>query len=163
VVDVGCGAAGHVGRFISDLGPRVLGIDFSERSVAIARRLNPVLRFAAADVRALPLADGAVTGIVAFYCLIYSAMDDLCAALRELRRVSRPGGRLLAAVHGGAGAQRFADYKGIAVDVELHYRQADTFAAAAKDAGFVVERIESRPPYPFEHPTERLYVSARRP
>src|SRR3989449_8524592 len=90
VLDVGCGAAGHVGRFVADLGTRpdraVIGVDFSERSVILARRLNPTLSFVAADVRALPVADGVCAGIVAFYSLIYG------------------GGRAPAAVVAGAGA-----------------------------------------------------------
>jgi hypothetical protein len=30
-----------------------------------------------------------------------------------------------------------------------------------RQAGFAVEAIETRPPDPIEHPTERLYVAAR--
>src|SRR2546421_10108348 len=44
VLDVGCGAAGHVGRFFAELDTRaglpVIGVDFSERSAALPRRLN---------------------------------------------------------------------------------------------------------------------------
>src|SRR5436309_3332320 len=63
VLDVGCGAAGHVGRFLADLGARVIGVDFSERSVVHASRLNPTLRFVAGDMRALPFVPGACAGI----------------------------------------------------------------------------------------------------
>jgi len=49
----------------------VIGVDFSERSVILASRLNPTLSFVAADVSALPVADGVCAGIVAFYSLIY--------------------------------------------------------------------------------------------
>src|SRR5438552_18389757 len=45
VLDVGCGAAGHVGRFLADLGARVVGLDFSDCSVVHASRPNPTLRF----------------------------------------------------------------------------------------------------------------------
>jgi SAM-dependent methyltransferase len=162
VLDVGCGAAGHVGRFVADLGlTPVIGVDFSERSVLYASRLNPTLRFVAADVCDLPVADGACAGIVAFYSLIYGNDASLAAALAELRRVLRDGGRLLLAVHAGIGAQRFTDYKGMAVDVELHHRQPATFATRVRRAGFIVESIETRPPYAFEHASERLYVAAR--
>jgi hypothetical protein len=64
-------------------------------------------------------------------------------------------------VHIGTGAQRFTDYKGAPVDVELHYRQPTAFEAQVRGAGFAVDSVEARPPYPFEHPTERLYVAAR--
>jgi hypothetical protein len=30
-----------------------------------------------------------------------------------------------------------------------------------REAGFGVEAVETRPPYPFEHATERVYVTAR--
>jgi SAM-dependent methyltransferase len=162
VLDVGCGAAGHVGRFVADLGARVVGIDLSERSVSLARGLNPTLRFVAADVAALPIAEASVAGIVAFYSLIYGAMDFVVAALAELRRVLRPDGELFIAVHEGSGAQRFTDYKGTPVDVELHYRDPESLTAALTKSGFLVTRIEPRSPYPFEHPTTRLYVTARR-
>jgi SAM-dependent methyltransferase len=161
VLDVGCGPAGHVGRFLADLGARVVGVDFSERSVTHAKRLNPMLRFVAGDARALPIADRGCAGVVAFYSLIYGDDDWTAAALAELRRVLRFGGRLLVAVHAGAGAQRFNEYKGMAVDVELHYRQPAAFAALVRRAGFAVQAVEVRPPYAFEHATERLYVSAR--
>src|SRR5882672_9471728 len=115
VLDVGCGAAGHVGRFLAELDTRadrpVLGVDFSERSAALARRLNPTLSFVAG--------------------------------------------------HAGTGAQRFTEYKGAAIDVELHHRRPQVFAAQVRTARFVVEAVEVRPPYAFEHATERLYVAAR--
>jgi SAM-dependent methyltransferase len=159
VLDVGCGAAGHVGRFVADLGVRVVGVDLSARSAALARGLNPDLAFVAADMRALPFATGACAGIVAFYSLIYEA--DPAPALVELRRVLRPRAPLLAAVHGGEGIQRFDSYKGLAVDVTLHLRSAGTLAAQAVRAGFALEEVEARPPYPFEHATERLYLTVR--
>jgi SAM-dependent methyltransferase len=162
VLDVGCGAAGHVGRFVADVGPsgaRVTGVDLSVRSIALAQRLNPALRFVAADMGALPFASASCAGIVAFYSLIYAA--DPRPPLVELRRVLRRGAPLLVAVHGGEGSQRFDSYKGIAVDVELHWRSPEVFAAQVSAAGFAVERVEVRPPYPFEHPSPRLYVAAR--
>jgi SAM-dependent methyltransferase len=159
VLDVGCGAAGHVGRFVADVGPRVTGVDLSARSTALAQRLNPGLRFVAADMGALPFASGSCAGVVAFYSLIYTA--DPRPALVELRRVLRRGAPLLVAVHGGEGSQRFDSYKGITVDVELHWRSPEAFAAQVSAAGFAVERVEVRPPYPFEHPSPRLYVAGR--
>src|SRR5882724_6780451 len=70
VLDVGCGAAGHIGRFLAELDTRadrpVIGVDFSERSAALARRLNPALSFVAGDVGALPVAGGVCAGVLAF-------------------------------------------------------------------------------------------------
>lgn len=160
VLDIGCGAAGHIGRFVADLGAPVVGVDFSESSLVVARRLNPTIRFVGADVRALPFAGGACAGIVAFYSLIYGGAEQTAAALAEMRRVLRRGGRVLVAVHAGEGVQHFTDYKGVAVEVELHLRSPKALANQVGHAGFVVEAAETRPPYPFEHPTPRLYITA---
>jgi SAM-dependent methyltransferase len=161
VLDVGCGAAGHVGRLVADHGARVVGVDLSERPVALAARLNPSLQFVAGDARALPVRSGACAGVVAFYSLIYEGAEGTAAALAELRRVLRPGGVLLVAVHAGEGVHRFTDYKGIAVDVELHLRAPSELEARVREAGFAIETVEARAPYPFEHATQRLYVTAR--
>lgn len=156
VLDVGCGAAGHVGRFVADHGVRVTGVDLSPRSVALAQRRHPALRFVAADMRALPFATGACAGIVAFYSLVYTA--DPFPELVELRRVLGPGGVLLLAVHAGEGVQRFDRYKEIPVDVALHLRSPGVLAGQLRAAGFTIDHLEVREPYPFEHATRRLYV-----
>lgn len=158
VLDVGCGPAGHVGRFVAAHGPRVIGIDLAPRALAVARHRASQLPFVAADMHALPLAAGTCAGIVAFYVLIYEA--DPTPALEELRRVLRPGGVLLLAVHAGEGHQHFDDYKGLPVDVELYLRRPAVVSGQLVQAGFHVERTEARAPYPFEHATERLYVLA---
>ena len=160
VLDVGCGPAGHVGRFVADLGPRVVGVDLAPRSLTVARQLNdPTLTFVAADVNALPFARGLCTAAVAFYSLIYE--PDPGPALAEVRRVLRNGGPLLVAVHAGEGSTHFSDYKGVPVDVDVHWRSPEHFAAQVRAAGFEVERADVRPPYAFEHASQRLYVSAR--
>jgi SAM-dependent methyltransferase len=160
VLDIGCGPAGHVGRFVADRGACVVGVDLAPRSLTVARRLNdPSLRFVAADVHALPFARGACTGAVAFYSLIYEA--DPSPALVELRRVLRPGGTLLVAAHAGEGFAHYTDYKGLPVDVDLHLHPPEKFAIQVRAAGFAVETLDVRPPYPFEHATQRLYVLAR--
>jgi SAM-dependent methyltransferase len=148
-----------VGRFVADLGVRVLGVDFSERSVALAQRLNPSLRFVAADMQTLPFGPGVCAGIVAFYSLIYTADPE--PALRELRRVLQRGAPILIAVHGGEGSHHFNDYAGTPIDVDLHSRSPDVLTSQARAAGFAVGTIEVRPPYPFEHATPRVYVAAR--
>jgi len=161
VLDVGCGAAGHVGRFVADQGVRVVGVDLSERSLGIAATLNPSIRFLAGDARALPVRSGVCVGVVAFYSLIYEGAEGTGAALAEFRRVLRPDGVLLVAVHAGEGVQHFDEYKGIAVDVELHLRERASFEGLVRQAGLSIEAVEVRTPYPFEHATQRLYVAAQ--
>ncbi len=70
----------------------VVGVDFSERMLERARRKAPEVEWARADVLALPFEDESFDAAVVGFGV--RNVEDLEAALRELRRVLRPGGRL---------------------------------------------------------------------
>jgi SAM-dependent methyltransferase len=162
VVDLGCGP-GHVGRHLHDRGVRVVGIDLSPRMLACARRLNPTMEFQQADMRALPLPDETLAGIVAFYSLIHVPRDRVVATLREFRRVLRPQGVLLAAFHIGAEVVHLDDWWGHRVAVDFVFFRSDELEAYLVAAGFEVERTIERDPYSpeVEHQSRRGYVLAR--
>jgi demethylmenaquinone methyltransferase / 2-methoxy-6-polyprenyl-1,4-benzoquinol methylase len=70
----------------------VVGLDFSERMLERARRKAPELEWVQGDVLALPFEDAHFESAVVGFGV--RNVEDLEAALRELRRVLRPGGRL---------------------------------------------------------------------
>jgi len=70
----------------------VVGLDFSERMLERARRKAPELEFVQGDVLQLPFEDASFESAVVGFGV--RNVEDLEAALRELRRVLRPGGRL---------------------------------------------------------------------
>jgi SAM-dependent methyltransferase len=160
IFDVGCGAAGHVTRYLADRGADVVGIDVSPASIEVARACQPALQFGVADMRHLPAADGALAGVVAFYSVIHLPRDQVLVALAEFRRVLRPGGALLISMHGGAGEIHSDGWFGAPVSVRAALWSLPDLMAAIESAGFVVRRHCGRQPYPAEHPTERLYVWA---
>jgi SAM-dependent methyltransferase len=160
VFDVGCGAAGHVTRYLADRGADVVGVDVSAASIEVARAREPALRFEVADMRDLPAADGALTGLVAFYSVIHLPREQVPVALAEFRRVLRPGGVLLVSMHGGSGEIQSDDWFGRPVSVRASLWSLADLMASVESAGFVVRRHVARQPYPAEHPTERLYVWA---
>ena len=91
-VEVGCGE-GRVGRALSDLGHRVIGVDGSPLLASHALGgISGVGSFpaAVADAAALPLVEGCADLVVAFMCL--QDVDDLLATVREIARVMKPGG-----------------------------------------------------------------------
>jgi len=100
VLDIGCGGGRTLAR-LARLAPRgrICGIDASEKSVALSRRLNARaiasgrLEVRQATVSALPYRDATfhlVTAVETHYF-----WPDLACDLREVRRVLRPGGRFL--------------------------------------------------------------------
>ena len=160
VFDVGCGAAGHVTRFLADQGADVVGVDLSAASIEVARERQPSLRFQVADMRDLPAAAGSLAGLVALYSVIHLPRPEVPAALAEFRRVLRPGGVLVLAMHGGTGEMQSDDWFGQPVSVRASLWSLAALVEAVQAAGFVVRRHCARQPYRTEHPTERLYVWA---
>lgn len=163
VLDVGCGPAGHVTRYLADRGVRVGGVDLSPASVAEAARRHPDLTFRVGDLRALPVADGTLGGLVAFYSAIHVPRPDLPQAFAEFHRILAPGGALLLAMHGGAGELSADDWLGQGVAVRFTLVELAELAGLVESAGLAVTARHRRDPYPAEHPTPRLYLRATKP
>ncbi len=98
-LDVCCGT-GDVSFALSQAGAETIGIDFSAAMLEVAhRRLDArekgaaALQFLQGDALNLPFPDQSFDVVTISYGL--RNLSDLNAGLRELRRVLRPGGRLL--------------------------------------------------------------------
>ena len=90
VLDLGCGD-GQIARALASSGVSVVGVDPTTNQIDVAaeRAGGPV--FAQAGAAVLPFSDGAFDGVIA--CLVFEHIDDVDAAIGELSRVLRPGGR----------------------------------------------------------------------
>ena len=159
VCDLGCGP-GQIARYLASRGVDAFGIDASASMVATARRLTPTLDFFQGNFFGLDLADGALAGIAAFYSLIHCGRGDLGRALVELCRVLQPGGRLLMAVHAGAGevGRDEAFGKRVALVATL-FSEAEV-RAAVEGAGLRIDEMVTRPPYEQEYQSHRIYTLA---
>jgi ubiquinone/menaquinone biosynthesis C-methylase UbiE len=123
VIDVGSGNR----NFVSRLGEerpdlRLVGLD-----LAMGMRPDAV-----ADAQQLPLADTAAGGVLALHMLYY--VPDIQRALREFRRVLRPGGILIASTNGD-------DH-----NAEIRSLWRDAIAAVAGvQAGFAADPVSRFP------------------
>ena len=131
--------------------------------VAEARKRHPDLEFSTGSMTALPAPDASWDGLVSFYSLIHMIGDtDLRAALAEYRRVLADGGLLLLAVHAGAEVRHSAEWFGAEVDVSFRFFDPAWLSAELEQAGFAVEALTRRQPYPgAEVATPRAYLLAR--
>jgi ubiquinone/menaquinone biosynthesis C-methylase UbiE len=96
-LDVGCGP-GVLTRILADVlgAENVAAVDPSEPFVAACRTRVPGADVRVASSESLPF-EGAVFDVVLSQ-LVVNFLDDPQAGLREMRRVTRPGGRVSAAV-----------------------------------------------------------------
>ncbi len=71
----------------------VVGVDLSLGMLSVGRRIRPAIRLVAGDALALPFRDGSFDAVTTSFGL--RNVVDVPAALRELHRVTRSGGRLV--------------------------------------------------------------------
>jgi SAM-dependent methyltransferase len=129
VLDVGCGPGTYHSGLLA-LGARVTACDFSrgmlEEALAARRRNRYDGALAQASAEALPFADASFDRVMANHMLYH--VPDIERALREMRRVARPGGRIVLATNSGEKSRLFV----------LHDQ-------AARDCGFTpIEMASAR-------------------
>jgi SAM-dependent methyltransferase len=159
VLDVACGPGLYAAELVAR-GARVIGFDVSPRMVELARERVPAGDFRLHDV-ADPvewLPDDSVDLVL--FALAIEYVDDRVAALRELRRVLRPGGALVLSrmhptsdwrIHGG----NYFDVRVVEEDWRIgwHVRYwlspLERTCEELYEAGFLIERVhEPRPTAP---------------
>jgi SAM-dependent methyltransferase len=93
VLDVGTGE-GQVARLAAQVGAtRVVGVDPTWAQVEVAKQRGGGPAYARSGAAALPVPDGSFDAVVA--CLVFEHIEEVDAALAEVGRVLRPGGRFL--------------------------------------------------------------------
>ena len=162
VLDAGCGS-GPLSAALRAGGAVVTGFDSSRAMVELARRrLGEDAALLVADIgRPLPFADGAFDDVVSSLVLHY--LRDWTAPLAELRRVLRPGGRLILSVNHPVLYKLIdpsADYFALTQYSEEHifngqrtvltfwHRPLHAMTAAFTEAGFRISVISEPPASP---------------
>lgn len=98
VLDVGCGPGHQVAQLSAAVGNTGLveGVDVAEEAVEIARRRCATLgnvRFQVGNASRLPYGDNVFDAVMSSQ--VFEYLDDVPAALSEVRRVLKVGGRVL--------------------------------------------------------------------
>ena len=173
VLDGGCGE-GYMSRLLAERGASVVGVDTSASLIAAARDHAEArtlqVDYQIANLESLPEPDSTFDIIVCNHVL--SDVADPASALRELGRVLRPGGRLIAlmlhpcfytahAERDGSGSIPVTTYfserrvdqpfvvAGLQSPAEVHmnFRPLEFYSQAITEAGFLISGLsEPHPP-----------------
>lgn len=102
VLDLGCGP-GYESMRLHREGAAVLGIDFSETNIRIARERCPDCRFEIMDFSGLDQRYGRFDGVFASASLIHVAPDQIVAVMGRISDILKEQGFLLAIIRDGEG------------------------------------------------------------
>jgi SAM-dependent methyltransferase len=91
VLDVACGP-GYVSAAVKQLGAFPTGIDFSEKMIAIAKKMFPDITFIRGDAQHLAFEDASFDRVLTSFGLLHLSRPEKACA--EACRVLKPGGRL---------------------------------------------------------------------
>ena len=162
ICDMGCGP-GQIARYLHRKGVDTLGVDISPRMVTEARRLNPEIHFHQGDMLSLPDAENSWGGIAAFYCIIHIPREKIIDALREMKRVLKPGGMLLLTFHIGDEIKHLDEWWDKPVNLDFIFYQPAEMETWLQEAGYELEEALVREPNPeVEVATRRAYLFARK-
>ena len=94
ILEVGCGTGIVAGEMACLSSARVMGLDLDPTMLAFARRQESGVIYVQGDAHALPFPDGYFDVAVCHYLLLW--LTDPALGSREMARVIRPGGCVLA-------------------------------------------------------------------
>jgi len=136
VLDAGCGAGIPIGKMLAEHFD-VIGVDFSEAQIELAKKNVPNAHFFCQDMTELDFPDESLDGICSYYAIIHIPREEHKSLLANFHRMLRTGGVALLCL----GAEDIVDD----IDEDFlgtrmywsHYN-SDTYIKILKRCGFSV-------------------------
>jgi ubiquinone/menaquinone biosynthesis C-methylase UbiE len=160
LLDLGCGT-GSAGTYLSEQGAGVVGLDLSLGMLKCIPGRS--LASCQGDMRRLPFGEEVFAAVIAYYSIHSVPRSEVPSVLAEASRVLRSKGVLLLSTHIGEGEVYVNEFLRHRIDtVGGTLYTSEEVVDQVSMAGFTVEISETRGPLAHEHPSQRVYVFARR-
>lgn len=122
ILDAGCGAGVPIARKLSERYD-VVGVDFAEAQIKLARKLVPKARFECQDMTALDLPDESFDAVCSYYAIIHIPRELHETVFRQFFKVLKPDGLALLCLGASDLEEDFdEDYCG----AKMHWSHFDT-------------------------------------
>ncbi len=102
ILDLGCGV-GYDSMRLSEFGARVVGVDLSEKLIAIAREKMPEQRFFVGDITEKLTSLGKFEGVLCLATIMHVGIEKLKQTFENIAEVLYEGGLLLLSAYDGVG------------------------------------------------------------
>ncbi len=148
ILDLGCGC-GYDCKRLKERGFLPVGVDFSEKSLEIAKSFNPEIEFFCSDILSDYSFIGKVDAIMSIACLVHIENNDLNTAFEQMSKVLNADGLLLFSIRYGNGkineqSLRFID--GVSFDRNFIGHTLEEILQASKERFEYVRKMETDMP-----------------
>lgn len=154
--------SGHIGAFLADAGVRqVEASDIAAKAIELARMRYPHVRFSVENMLATSYADESFAGVVCFFGLAHFTYAEVECAIKEWKRILKPGGRALFTFVAGEGESVAVEgYMGVPdANASWNFFETDKILKIMSDNGLPYEEVLVRYPYiGKEYHKKRCYV-----
>lgn len=139
ILDVGC-AAGRDSIYFSQFGHKTVGVDLSEKLLAIARKKAPNLTFLHDDICKKLFPNGSFNAVWACAVLLHQSRQEVPGILRNFYQALVDDGVLFVRVKEGRGEGDVVEE--LSKDQSRHftYFELDELEGLIRGAGFVIEK-----------------------
>ncbi len=136
VLDAGCGAGVPVAQILSQYF-QVIGVDFSQTQIELARKYVPNVEFICQDMTKLDFPEHTFDAVCSYYAIIHVPRDEHQSLFSNFYRMLKPGGLALLCL-GADNSLADIDEDFFGARMYWSHFDSDTYLKMLKDSGFSV-------------------------
>lgn len=142
VLDLCCGA-GYESMRLKELGAEVVGLDFSEKELEIARQKNPDIMFFERDMLKSYKDLGEFDGVTYIAGIIHLQKCELKLAFNNIAEILKVGGYMLLVFREGNEIQKTSTFNNIQYERNFVYHQREDILKAMDNNFVFVKELDS--------------------